>query len=198
MLISIGSRSIPKISAVSRAFSKFPELWTDDESLEFVILSKENRGDAKNSEKDKVSGVSCNPISLEETIKGAKNRAKSAFDYAVKTKGKCNYAVGLEGGLFKVDEVNTKHLELSVAVIFDGKNYYYGTSPAFELPKAAVVGAYQGKEAGLMDDVFGTTTKGRQGIIGTLTEGRLNRDDFEEMGVICALAGIVRKDIYDK
>lgn len=198
MIVCIGSRSEAKISAVSRAFSRFPELWIKDEKLEFVMLPKEERGDSKNAEIDKVSGVSCNPISLDETFKGAKNRSTMAYEFASAKFGKCDYAVGIEGGLFKADMVNTAHLEVSTVVIFDGKNYFYGTSPAFELPKAAVAGVYEGKEAGLMDDVFGVSTKGRQGIIGTLTNGRLNRDDFEEAGVICALAQIIREDIYTK
>ena len=30
MLISIGSRSIPKITAITRAFSRYPELWIEN------------------------------------------------------------------------------------------------------------------------------------------------------------------------
>ena len=47
MLISIGSRSIPKITAISRAFSRYPELWVEDEKLEFIIMPKEVRKDEK-------------------------------------------------------------------------------------------------------------------------------------------------------
>ena len=46
-------------------------------------MPKEVRQDDKSGQdKDKFSGVSCNPLTLEETIKGAKNRAKNAFEYA--------------------------------------------------------------------------------------------------------------------
>ena len=69
MLISIGSRSIPKITAITRAFSRYPELWIEN-------------GDKIGQDKDNFSGVSCNPLTLEETIKGAKNRAKNAFEHA--------------------------------------------------------------------------------------------------------------------
>lgn len=83
MLISIGSRSIPKITAISRAFSRYPELWVEDEKLEFIIMPKEVRKDEKDGQEiDNFSNVSCNPMSLAETIKGAKNRAKNAFQYA--------------------------------------------------------------------------------------------------------------------
>ena len=77
MLISIGSRSIPKITAITRAFSRYPELWIENgDKIEYMIMPKEVRLD------DKISGVSCNPLTLEETIKGAKNRAKNAFEHA--------------------------------------------------------------------------------------------------------------------
>lgn len=83
MLVSIGSRSIPKVTAITRAFSRYPELWLNDDKIEYVIMPKEIRNDEKiGQEKDKFSGVSCNPMSLSETIEGAKNRAKNAFEYA--------------------------------------------------------------------------------------------------------------------
>ena len=84
MLVSIGSRSIPKITAITRAFSRYPELWVDEnDKIEYIIMPKELRQDEiKGQDKDNFSGVSCNPLTLEETIKGAKNRAKNAFEYA--------------------------------------------------------------------------------------------------------------------
>lgn len=88
MLISIGSRSIPKVTAITRAFSRYPEIWINNsDKIEYQIMPKEIRNDEKQGqEKDNFSGVSCNPMSLTETINGAKNRAKNAFEYAVKKK----------------------------------------------------------------------------------------------------------------
>ena len=84
MVVSIGSRSIPKITAITRAFSRYPELWMDDEDkIEYIIMPKEVRKDESSGlDLDKFSGVSCNPLTLSETINGAKNRAKNAFEYA--------------------------------------------------------------------------------------------------------------------
>ena len=84
MLISIGTRSKPKLIAITRAFSHYPELWMEnDNKLEFMIMPKEVRNDEKlGKEQDDFSGVSCNPMSLTETIQGAKNRALNAFQYA--------------------------------------------------------------------------------------------------------------------
>ena len=84
MLISIGSRSVPKVTAITRAFSRYPELWLEnDEKIEYIIMPKDVRNDENVGQAtDKFSGVSCNPLSLDETIKGAKNRAKNAFEHA--------------------------------------------------------------------------------------------------------------------
>lgn len=83
MLVSIGTRSMPKIAAITKAFSRYPELWVEEEKIEYTIMPKEIRKDGKiGQEKDNFSLVSCNPMSLEETIMGAKNRAKNAFEYA--------------------------------------------------------------------------------------------------------------------
>lgn len=85
MLVSIGTRSIPKVIATTRAFSRYPEIWIDNsDKIEYQIMPKEIRNDDKQGqEKDNFSGVSCNPMTLTETINGAKNRAKNAFEYAV-------------------------------------------------------------------------------------------------------------------
>ena len=84
MLVSIGSRSIPKITAITRAFSRYPELWVgESDKVEYMIMPKEVRLDDKvGQDKDRFSEVSCNPLSMEETIRGAKNRAKNAFEHA--------------------------------------------------------------------------------------------------------------------
>ena len=84
MLISIGTRSIPKITAITRAFSRYPELWINNsDKIEYIIMPKEVRKDEnEGQQKDNFSGVSCNPMTLSETIEGAKNRAKNAFEHA--------------------------------------------------------------------------------------------------------------------
>ena len=84
MLISIGTRSIPKITAITRAFSRYPELWIKTtDRIEYMIMPKEVRKDEnEGQQKDNFSGVSCNPMTLSETIEGAKNRAKNAFEHA--------------------------------------------------------------------------------------------------------------------
>ena len=95
MKIGIGSRSIPKVIAITSAFSKYPELWLEDEEkIEYITIPKNIRNDnSKGNKKDEFSGVSCSPLTLEETIKGAKNRAQNAYEYVIEKEKKCAYGV---------------------------------------------------------------------------------------------------------
>lgn len=48
MLVSIGTRSTPKVVAITRAFSQYPEIWMEnDEKIEYLIMPKEIRKDDK-------------------------------------------------------------------------------------------------------------------------------------------------------
>ena len=112
--------------------------------------------------------------------------------------GTCNLGIGIEAGMYPVEEVETKYMDASICAIYDGKKYYIGFSPSFEYPQNAVTRVLQGEEIGYMHDIFGSTAKGRKGAIGVLTSGRIYRDELEEYAVIMALTKIVSKDIYEK
>ena len=112
--------------------------------------------------------------------------------------GTCSFGVGIEAGMYPVEEVETKYMDSSICAIYDGKRYYIGFSPSFEYPQSVVTRVLQGEELGYMHDVFGSTAKGRIGAIGVLTSGRVYRDELEEYAVIMALTKIVSKDIYEK
>lgn len=86
MIVCIGSHNIPKRSAIARAFSRYPELINTNESMEFMTISKEKRGEEIGNRKDKLSEVSCIPNGIDEITLGAKNRAKNAYEYAKQVK----------------------------------------------------------------------------------------------------------------
>lgn len=112
--------------------------------------------------------------------------------------GTCSFGVGIEAGMYPVEEVETKFMDASICAIYDGKKFYIGFSPSFEYPQTAVNRVLQGEELGYMHDIFGETAKGRKGAIGVLTSGRVYRDELEEYAVIMALTKIVSKDVYEK
>ena len=115
-----------------------------------------------------------------------------------KEHGTCSFGVGIEAGMYPVLEVETGYMDASICAIYDGKDYYIGFSPSFEYPKTVVKRVLEGEELGYMEDIFGSTAKGRKGAIGVLTAGRVYRDELEEYAVIMALNKIVAKDVYNK
>ena len=82
MLISIGTKSQPKIIAIMKAFSNYPQLWMKEEKITYITISDQKRGKEKGNNTDKLSGISYIPNGIEEIVIGAKNRAKNAFEYA--------------------------------------------------------------------------------------------------------------------
>jgi len=196
MIICIGSRSQPKISAICRAFSKYPEIWMNSgDYIKYMLLSKEARLNS-NEQKDTLSKVSLNPVSLEEIIVGAKNRALEAYNYALEQAGSCNYGVGIEAGIFPVNQTKTGYFDTSACAIYGTNQYYIGCSPLFEYPQKVVDRVLNGEEVGLMNDYFCDSGKGRKGAIGILTSERLYRDDFEESAVTMALIQLVNSQLY--
>lgn len=199
MYISIGTRSQPKIAAVCSAFSRYPELcFRDSDRLQFVILPAEKRGESHVPGIDPVSRISRNPLTLEETVTGAKNRAYEAFQHCMTQYGSCDYGVGIEAGLFPVPGTKTGYLDTSICAIYNGSDYAIGGSPLFEYPEAVTERILNGEEAGLISDFFGNTAKGRPGVIGPLTSGRVNRDEFDHYAVMMALTRIVSDQLYKK
>lgn len=86
------------------------------------------------------SEVSEQPLSEQETLLGAKNRAINAFNSEA-----CNLAIGLEGGLLQID--NLYHL-ICVACYYDGSNLYIGTSHPLPLPEEVSSAVKNGQQFG--------------------------------------------------
>ena len=177
MLINVGSKNPVKIEAVKNAFSHY----YNEIDLNSVNVD---------------SGVSNQPTSLQEIVKGARNRAQKAFELS-----KCDFAVGLEAGIFEFPGTKTGYMDISVAVIFDGNNFFVGGSPTFEYPKKVIDGIFKdGKEVGhLFDEITGVknTKQKAKSAIGILTNNIIPRVKFIEQSVIMALTRVLNKDIYN-
>lgn len=138
------------------------------------------------------SGVHEQPKTLRETVDGAKNRAVAAFK-------DCDFSVGLEAGIFPFPEVKTGYVDISIAVIYDGKEFFIGTSPCFEYPCDVIKEVLKGrKDVGMIfDELYGTIDqKQKGGAVGFLTKDIVSRDKFIELSIIMALCRIVSKEHY--
>ncbi len=140
------------------------------------------------------SGVSEQPMSLEETVQGAKNRALKAFK-------DCKYSIGLESGLMKAPGTKTGMIEFCACAIYDGKHYATGFSCGFELPPKILDMI---KKDGIdMGDAYlrsGLTKNPKlgsaEGAVGLLTKGRVTRKDYTIQAIEMALIQFENPDLY--
>ena len=172
--IIIASKNPVKINAVKIAFQKvFP-----DEDIEFQGESIP-------------SNVSDQPISNEETMVGAGNRAKNAMI----SFPNADYWVGIEGGIEKI-----KHgmgcFVWTVVRSKDKEGRAKGST--FFLPKKVAELIEQGKELGDADDiVFGdNNSKQKNGCVGILTGDIITRTDYYCSTLILALIPFKNPGLY--
>ncbi len=109
MKIALGTTSKGKKRFLEKALSK--------KYKEFVIVPVKVE-----------SGVSEQPLSQSETIKGATNRAVRSFGNVKDA----FLSFGLEGGMH---EVNSHYYYFTAVCLYDGEETYYGLSDSIPLPK---------------------------------------------------------------
>lgn len=177
MKINIGTKNPSKIDAVKDIINEYDFL-TGAEVLDF----------------DVESGTSDQPKSMEETIRGAKNRAKNSFK-------DCSLSFGIESGLFAVKETKSGYMDFCVCAIYDGENYHLGFSSCFEFPKKVIDLVFSKginiseafKELGLTDHEY---IGHADGAIGILTKGKLTRKSYTKQAITNALIHLDNKGLY--
>lgn len=182
MIIAVGSKNIVKIQAVEEVIKDYPN-FSQAQIVSFDVLSQ----------------VKDQPLSFEEIIQGAKNRAKNAFIECTK----CAYSFGIESGLMKAPGTQTGYLETNICCIFDGTTSYIGLSCGFEVPPK-ILDLVLNKHMNLSDACYhaGITTNTKigaaEGLIGILTQGRINRKEYTKQSVITALSQLQHAQWYKK
>ncbi|KKT77095.1 MAG: hypothetical protein UW74_C0049G0004 [Candidatus Giovannonibacteria bacterium GW2011_GWC2_44_8] len=92
-------------------------------------------------------------------------------------------------------------MDITMCAIFDGKNFHLGGSSAFEYPKSMIDLVFSkdyeideaAKEIGFSHD---SNIGEREGMIGTLTKGRLDRKGYNKQAVITALIHLLNPEHY--
>ncbi|MFP6639995.1 MAG: DUF84 family protein [Myxococcota bacterium] len=180
--VSVGSCNGPKLEAVRSALLPYTE------ALEVSGHSVD-------------SGVSDQPIGLEEIVAGARNRARAAFE-----EGPCDLAVGIEDGLIVLSELGGDVLNVGAAVLTDGQRESVGLSSGFAYPPACLPPALEGREpiGAVFDDywqacggeVESEASEFSVGNIGRLSLGVLPRSEYGRQAVLCALVRFLHPEMY--
>ncbi len=176
MRINVGSKNKVKVGAVKEILKDYPHL-----------------SSAKVHAVETDPGVSAQPKSFEETIKGAMNRAKNAFK-------DCDYSIGLESGLMEVPHSKTGFLDVCVCAIYDGKEFNFGLSSAWEFPKKEMIDYIMRDGLDINDAMYkaGLTDKkhigSEEGAISYFTKGRLDRKEYTKQALRTALIHLEQFD----
>jgi inosine/xanthosine triphosphatase len=180
MIIAIGSTNEAKVQAVKEVLKSSSHF--EKAKVISLLIS---------------SGVSDQPLSLEETIQGAKNRAKNAFGKC----DSCQYGFGIESGLMAAPGTSTGYLNISICCIYDGDSVHTGMSCGFEVPVQALELLIEKKmdltQACLNTGITKNSNIGStEGLIGILTKGKIDRKEYSKQCILLAIAQIEHADWY--
>lgn len=175
MKVAIGSQNPVKIEGARSAFTK---VWPEQ--------SWEVNG------AEVSSGVSSQPMSDAEAIRGAGNRARRA-----RAALDADFGVGIEGGISKVGK---HYFTCGWAVVVDRDgNEGIGSSIRMIVPEKMMRLIREGKELGEVCDVIfgGENTKQHQGHFGLMTNNAITRPQAYRDGVISALASFIHPHLRE-
>lgn len=133
------------------------------------------------------SGVSSQPMSAEESQKGALERAQQAIEKSGNT---ADFGVGLEGG---VEKIGDKWFECGWMCVVERSTgrVGWGSSARFEMSQKIMRKIIDEKKelAEVMDELTGETdVRSHAGAMGILTNGHLGRAAAYSHGLIFAFA----------
>lgn len=200
LTIAVGSKRGPKINAVREALVALSPFFPGAR-FEIVPVEVESR-------------VRHTPLSREELMRGARQRAEALLDLA-RERGDWQYVVGLEGGLDVVAEtaepnerVHSGDLSCppprrvfleSWAYVSDGTRGHYGRSGSIEIPAPLALEVLEdGVELAEAIDRFAGAAgiRDAQGAWGVLSANLISRQEAFRVAVIAAFAPFYNAERY--
>jgi inosine/xanthosine triphosphatase len=134
-----------------------------------------------------------------ETRTGAINRAEAAAAAAAAASMNADFSVGLEGGCGDdIDGNLTCFAWMAILPTSEGARVSTARTATLLLPQAVAQLVRSGTELGEADDiVFGRKgSKHKDGAVGILTRGLVDRAAYYEHALLMALAPIISPDKY--
>ncbi|NOZ78254.1 MAG: DUF84 family protein [Acidobacteria bacterium] len=134
---------------------------------------------------DVPSGVAAMPMSEEEGIAGARNRARRCWEAL-----DVDVALGLEGGVVVIQHDPAIVILRNWAVAWNGRTEWIGSGPGIQLPARLANAVLDGIELGDAIDVFAgeRDIRSGRGTFGVLTVDVLDRSSAFADAVVAALA----------
>src|ERR1700693_389021 len=190
IIFPVGSARLIKMNAVSTALESFGSFLSADTDFEVEGV-------------DVPSGVRHTPLTREDTMAGARQRAEALRNVARDKNAPWEYFVGLEGGLDVIREGSSPWVFLqnwAYAADRSGRGFF-GQSGAVLLPAPLVEsGVNQGVELSEAIDSFAGSRgiRDAQGAWGVLTHNLITRQDAFRVAVINAFAPFFNSTVYSQ
>jgi inosine/xanthosine triphosphatase len=164
MKVGVGSKNKTKVNAVVEILHDYPMF--NGAEISGIDVQIEQFG---------------HPKSLDETVAGAVNRAKQAYENN-------DYGFGIESGLMTVPQTKSGYMEVAVCVIYDGKQIYMGLSQGYEWPKKVLDKILEGMDGSQAMKTTGLTQYEKLGEHeGIFSKGRTNRTEYNKGAIVMAL-----------
>lgn len=142
---------------------------------------------------DVASGVSDQPMSNEETLRGARNRAKALAEQAPDAQ----FHVGIEGGIETIEGNLFASAWIAIFEVSTSR-VAIGKSAVFALPPKVKQLIESGIELGIANDQVFSERNSKQsgGAIGSLTGGVLGRQSLYEHAMVATLIPLKNPDLF--
>jgi len=185
--IAVGSTRRPKLQAVREAATSFAAGLSPNAPLEIQGYEVD-------------SGVSHTPVSREELMQGARQRAEALRKVLSDAGSTPDYCVGLEGGLNVVSDDSERRVFLeSWAYVSDAVRGHFGCSGSIEIPEALAEEVLSGgvELAAAIDRFAGAVgIRDGQGAWGVLTGNLVSRQESFRLAVLTAFAPFYNAKMY--
>jgi len=193
MIIGIGTQNKAKLKACDSAFKKletqFPNIFSNTKQITALAVE---------------STVPEMPLSLNDLLKGARNRAFFVFNHFKDQSQKIDISIGMEGGVFSTSTFNENDAQAILqnwVYVFDGKHGSFGCSAGLALPDKISRTLFDDQKelAEVIDYVSGKTdVRSNEGAFGILTEQLYTRSDAFESALINAMIPFLNEKYYKK
>jgi len=182
LIVAVGSTRRPKLEAVDQALRELLPRFHPSAQFEIVPM-------------EIPSGVRATPLSREQSMAGARNRAQALAEIARESSKPWKYFVGLEGGLEVVSEREKRWVFLeNWAYVADSSGRgAFGHSGGVLLPDALAEQVIErGVDLSEAIDAYakGSGIRDAQGAWGVLTRDIITRRDAFRISVVAAFSSL--------
>lgn len=188
-LIAVGTKNKCKLAAVAQTLAMCPSVARKSAVAAFAVPS----------------GVSDQPMSLDETTRGARSRAEAAYAQATSSfpedgAARSMLAIGIESGLFQPSG-DSEWFDVCVVSAFNGSTHRLGLSCSFQIPPAIMRYVLEHgmdlSEACNAAQITNDPNLGEHGgLIGILSLQRITRLDYTMMALQTSLFSIENPTWY--